>query len=181
MFDEVAKATVTELRLVVVPADAEVLLDGDRVPATATMPIAVGDHTLSRVAHRLQAGDAAVQRGRRRAAAVVDSLALERVATVFRFVTAPAGVEVSIDGISHGITKPGPPPAEYAEKAARAGVPAAELSAVLTVTELPIGAHRIEFRKDCFVERRAAARPSISWTTTCSIRSSSNPPWPRWR
>jgi hypothetical protein len=30
-------------------------------------------------------------------------------------------------------------------------VPASELSAVLTVTELPVGAHRIAFRKDCYV------------------------------
>jgi len=90
---------------------------------------------------------------------VVDSLTLERTATVFRFVTAPAGVEVVIDGISHGTTKPGPPPAEYAERAAKAGVPAAELSAVLTVTELPIGAHRIEYKKDCYV--RAERRQTV--------------------
>ena len=70
---------------------------------------------------------------------------------MFKFVTAPANVEVVVDGISHGRTQPGPPPAEYAEKAARAGVTAAELSAVLTVMDLPIGAHRIQFKKDCFV------------------------------
>ena len=47
LFDEVAKLTVTELRFAVVPPDAEVLLDGVRVPSTATMPIAVGDHTIT--------------------------------------------------------------------------------------------------------------------------------------
>ena len=45
LYDEVAKLTVTEVRLAVMPPDAEVLLDGVRVPATATLPIAVGDHT----------------------------------------------------------------------------------------------------------------------------------------
>ena len=150
MFDEVLKTTVTELQLTVTPADAEVLLDGTRVPSSGILPIAVGDHTLSvsRIGYRATTHPFTAVAG---AATVVDSLALERVATVFRFVTAPAGVEIVIDGISHGATRPGPPPAEYAERAARAGVPASELSAVLTVMELPVGAHRIEFRKDCYV------------------------------
>lgn len=158
VWDEVLKANVTELRLTILPADAEVLLDGARVPANGTLPIAVGDHTLSvsRIGYRQVTQPFTAAAG---AATVVDSLVLERTATVFRFVTAPAGVEVVIDGISHGRTSPGPPPPEYAEKATRAGVPVAELSAVLTVTDLPIGAHRIEFRKDCYV--RAEARPTV--------------------
>lgn len=150
MFDELIKANVTELRLVVVPADAEVQLDGTRIGATAIVPIAIGDHTLSvsRIGYRSVTQPFTAAAG---VATVVDSLSLERTATVFKFVTAPANVEVVVDGISHGRTQPGPPPAEYAEKAARAGVTAAELSAVLTVMDLPIGAHRIQFKKDCFV------------------------------
>lgn len=158
VFDEVLKANVTELRLVVSPADAEVMLDGARIPATAIVPIAIGDHTLSasRIGFRAVTHPFTAVAG---AATVVDSLALERVANVFRFVTAPAGVEVVIDGISHGLTKPGPPPAEYADRAARVGLTAAELSAVLTVPEIPLGPHLIRFRKDCFVlaERRQTA------------------------
>jgi len=150
VYDDVVKANVTELRLTILPADAEVLLDGTRVPASGTLPIAVGDHTLnvSRIGFKQVTQPFTAAAG---AATVVDSLALERTATVFKFVTAPAGVEIVIDGISHGTTKPGPPPAEYAEKAARAGVTASELSSVLTVMDLPIGAHRIEFKKDCYV------------------------------
>lgn len=150
MFDELMKANVTELRIAVVPADAEVMLDGTRIGATAIVPIFVGDHTLSasRIGYRSITQPFTAVAG---AATVVDSLALERTATVFRFVTAPAGVTVLIDGISHGETKPGPPPAEYAEKAAKAGVTAAELSAVLTVIDQPIGSHRIQFRRNCFV------------------------------
>jgi hypothetical protein len=155
MYDEIMKATVTQLQLSITPDDAEVLLDGTRIPASGTLPIAVGDHTLavSRIGYRATSHPFTAVAG---AVTVVDNLALERVATVFRFVTAPAGVEIVIDGISHGTTKPGPPPAEYAERAAKSGIAAAELSAVLTVLEVPIGAHRIEFRKDCFVrsERR---------------------------
>jgi hypothetical protein len=151
MFDEVMKTTVTQLQLTVTPADAEVLLDGTRIPASGTLPIAVGDHTISvsRIGYR-QATHTFTAIAE--SATVVEGLALERVATVFRFVTAPAGVEVVIDGISHGTTKPGPPPAEYAERAARAGVAMSDLSAVLTVLELPIGPHRITFRRDCYVQ-----------------------------
>jgi hypothetical protein len=150
VFEELMKANVTELRMSIQPPDAEVLLDGTRVPANGTLPIAVGDHTLSvsRLGFRSITQPFTAAAG---AATVVDALALERTATVFKFVTAPAGVEVVVDNISHGETKPGPPPAEYAEKAARAGVTAAELSAVLTVMELPIGSHRIQFKKKCFV------------------------------
>jgi hypothetical protein len=155
VFDEITKATVTELRLSVAPLDAEVMLDGVKVPALGSMPIAVGDHsvTATRIGYKPLSHTFTAVAGQLSA---VDSLALERVATVFKFVTAPAGVEIKIDGILHGVTRPGPPPAEYAEKAARAGVSAAELSSVLIVTEVAIGAHRIEFAKDCFVkaERR---------------------------
>ncbi len=151
MFDEVKKITVTELQLNVTPLDAEVLLDGTRVNSSGTMPIAVGDHTLSvsRIGYKQATHPFTAVAG---SATVVENLALERVATVFRFVTAPAGVEVVIDGISHGTTRPGPPPAEYAERAAKSGIPVSELSAVLTVTELPIGPHRITFRRDCYVQ-----------------------------
>ena len=151
MFDEVTKETVTQLQLTIQPADAEVLLDGTRIPSSGQLPIAVGDHNLSvsRIGYKQASYPFTAVAGM---ATVVENLALERVATVFRFVTAPSGVEVVIDGISHGTTQPGPPPAEYAERAAKSGITASELSAVLTVTELPIGPHRITFRKDCYVQ-----------------------------
>lgn len=155
LFEEVAEATVTELRLAITPGDAEVMLNGMRVPATGMFPIAVGDHTLTaaRIGYTPATQAFTAVPGE---PAVVEGLVLERVATVFRFVTAPAGVEVVIDNISHGTTQPGPPPAEFAERAASAGIPVTELSAVLTVTEIPVGARRIEFRKECYVssERR---------------------------
>ena len=150
LFEEVAKETVTELRLTVLPATAEVLLDGARIPSSGTIPVSVGDHTLSatRVGYKPLSQTFTAIAG---TATEVNELTLERVSSVFTFVTAPSGVEVIIDGISHGRTAAGPPPAEYAEKAARAGVPASELSAVLTVLEIPIGSHLIEFKKDCYV------------------------------
>ena len=151
MFDEVAKATVTMAKLVVTPSTAEVLLDGARVSTSGDVfPIAVGDHTVqaSRIGYRsskvtFTAAPDVVNE---------DTITLERVSTVFSFVTSPPGVKVIIDGIDHGETKPGPPPADYAERAARAGMTVSELSSVLIVTEVPIGAHKIQFKRECFVE-----------------------------
>ena len=71
-------------------------------------------------------------------------------------VTSPAEVEIVIDGISKGKTLAGPPPADYAPRASAAGVQMNALSAVLVAAELSTGAHRVEFRRPCYVpaERR---------------------------
>jgi len=149
IFDEVMKATVTTMKLSVTPATAEVRVDGVIVSASTTLPIAVGDHliTAKRVGYRAVTQSTTIVAGE-----VPDvTIALERVSSVLAVVTVPAGVQVVIDGVSHGKTDPGPPPAEYAERAARAGVPATELSQVMVVAEIPPGAHTIDFKADCFV------------------------------
>ena len=150
MFDEVAKVTVTKGRLLVSPLDAEVLLDGVRVSTSSDeFPIFVGDHTItaSRIGYRTSTATWTT------APDVVneDKIALDRLSALYSFVTSPPGVTVVIDGVEHGTTKPGPPPADYAEKAARAGVPAAELSSVLMVVDIPLGSHKVEFKRDCYV------------------------------
>jgi PDZ domain-containing protein/PEGA domain-containing protein len=149
MFDEVMKATVTTMKLSVTPPTAEVRVDGVIVPATTSMPIAIGDHTVSakQAGYRAVTQTAAVVTGQVAEVAI----ALERVSSVLAVVTSPPGVQVIIDGVTHGKTEAGPPPPEYAERAARAGVPASELSQVMLVAEMQPGAHVIEFRSECFV------------------------------
>jgi Flp pilus assembly protein TadD len=149
LFDEVMKATVTQLRLAVTPPTAEVRVDGVIVPSTATLPIAVGEHAVS----ARQAGYRAVTQPLTVTAGQIAeaTMALERVSSVLAVVTAPAGVQVIIDGVSHGKTETGPPPPDYAEKAAKAGVPASELSQVMLVAEMQPGAHVVEFKAECFV------------------------------
>ena len=156
IFDEVAKATVTQLTLAVTPPNAEVTLDGVKIPSAGTIPVAIGDHTVtaSRIGYKSSSVQFKAVAGE--AIEMNPPLALERSSSVLTFVTAPPGVEIVIDGIRHGVTEPGPPPSDYAERAARAGVPASQLSNVLVVPEIPIGTHRLEFKKDCYVgnERR---------------------------
>jgi Flp pilus assembly protein TadD len=149
IFDEVMKATVTTMRLAVTPPTAEVRVDGVIVPATTTMPIAIGDHSITarQVGYRAVTQSAPIGAGQ-----VNDiTIALERGSSVLAVVTTPAGVQVIIDGVSHGKTDPGPPPPDYAERAAKAGVPASELSQVMLVAEMQPGAHVIEFKADCHV------------------------------
>ena len=149
LFDEVMQSTVTTMKLTVTPPSAEVRVDGVIVPATTSMPIAVGDHMIAakQMGYRAVTQPAVVVTGQ----VAEVTIALERVSSVLAVVTSPAGVQVVIDGVSHGKTDPGPPPPDYAERAARAGVPASELSQVMLVAEMQPGAHVIEFKADCHV------------------------------
>jgi hypothetical protein len=154
IFDEAKRSTVTTAKLIVEPANAEVMLDGVAVPANATLPLIVGEHTLTarRVGYR--PGTATINALPN--AITEASLTLARESAVISLVTTPADVDVLVDGIVRGKTVAGPPSADYAERATRAGVPMADLSAVMTLLDIGLGAHRIEFRKGCFVsaERR---------------------------
>ncbi|MFI5179658.1 MAG: PEGA domain-containing protein, partial [Vicinamibacterales bacterium] len=149
IFDEVMKATVTSLKLSVTPPTAEVRVDGTIVSASATVPIAIGDHTISVRQLGYRAVTQALQATADQPAEV--AIALDRVSSVLALVTVPPAVEVIIDGVSHGKTEAGPPPADYAERAARAGIPASDLSQVMVVAEIAPGAHVIEFKRDCHV------------------------------
>jgi len=164
IFDEVMKATVTTMKLTVTPPSAEVRVDGVLVPATTSMPIAVGEHTIAakQLGYRAVTQPAAVVSGQ----IAEVTIALERVSSVLAVVTSPAGVQVIIDGVSHGKTEAGPPPPDYAERAARAGVPASELSQVMLVPEMQPGAHVIEFKADCHVgtQRRLAVDKPDDYT-----------------
>src|SRR5262249_4814539 len=126
-----------------------VRVDGALTPSNTTMPIAVGSHTII----VRQAGYRAVTQAFETATGetATVAIALERVSSVLSVVTVPPAVEVIIDGVSHGKTEPGPPPPDYAERAARAGIPASELSQVMVVLELAPGAHVVEFKRDCHV------------------------------
>jgi len=149
IFDEVMKATVSAMKLTVTPPTAEVRVDGVLVRASTSMPIAVGDHTIAakQIGYRAITQTASVTSGQ----VAEVTVALERVSSVLAVVTSPPGVQVIIDGVSHGKTETGPPPPDYAERAARAGVPASELSQVMLVAEMQPGAHVIEFKADCHV------------------------------
>lgn len=158
LFDAAKKATITTLRVSVTPADASVLLDGAKVPAAGEMAVFTGDHTIS-ASRRGYKSDSLSFTAEPETTADA-SLALARSSAVMAIVTAPADVEVIVDGVSRGRTAAGPPPAEFTAKAVAADIVPSELSGVLTLTDLTIGAHRFEFRRACFTQ--AERRQEIS-------------------
>jgi hypothetical protein len=150
LFEEAQKATVTRVTLNVTPDSATVLLDGTSVAATGTIPVLIGEHTLTATRTGYAPGSLTFTAAAETAAEA--TLALTRSSAVLSIVTAPADVEVFIDGTSRGKTSAGPPPAEFAERATRAGIAPNLLSGVLQVTDLAAGSHRIEFRRGCYVQ-----------------------------
>jgi membrane-associated protease RseP (regulator of RpoE activity) len=150
LFEEAQKATVTRVALNVTPASATVLLDGAAVPATGTIPVVIGDHTLTATRTGYAPGSTTFTAAAETTAEA--TLALTRSSAVLSIVTAPADVEVFVDGISRGKTTAGPPPAEFAERATKGGIAANQLSGVLMLTDVAAGSHRIEFRRSCYVQ-----------------------------
>ena len=158
LFDAAKKATITTLKLSVTPANATVLLDGTKVAASGEISVLIGDHTIT--ASRAGYKNDSLSFTAAPETTAEASLALARSSAVMAIVTAPADVEVIVDGVSRGRTTAGPPPAEFTNKAAAAGIAPTELSAVLTLTDLATGAHRFEFRRACFTQ--AERRQEIS-------------------
>lgn len=150
LFDEAKTSTVTTLRLSVTPESATVLLDGARVAATGEIPVLVGDHTLTASRSGYKPETLTITAAPETIADA--TVALARTAAVLSIVTSPADVEIIVDGVSRGKTAAGPPPPELATRATAAGIPANELSNVLTLTDLATGAHRIELRRPCYVQ-----------------------------
>ena len=135
------------------------LLDGAKIAASGDVAVLVGSAHHQRQPHRLQGRQRSPSRPLPDTAAEA-TLALARSSAVLTLVTAPADVEVLIDGVSKGKTAAGPPPADFASKAAAAGIPANQLSGVMMLTDLAAGSHRIEFKRACFVQ--AERRQEIS-------------------
>lgn len=155
LFEETRKAIVGEVSLVVKPDDAEVDVDGVPVPSgERTLSLTAGPHTVSarRAGYRPVSQQVTVAAGSTQPL----SLALERSSASLAFVTVPAGVEVTLDGSARGITGEGGRSAAEQELAARYQLPVDQVSRKMTLSDLALGTHVLEFRKSCFVsaERR---------------------------
>ncbi len=154
LFEEAVKNSVTSVNLSVTPPSAKIAIDGTPVPASATLPVTIGEHTITAE----QPGYRKVQQAftAEAGAPATVTLTLERVSSVLNILTTPSDVDVSINGVKRGKTAAGPPPPAFAEAIARAKVTPAQVSAVMVVPDMPAGTHVIEFTRDCYVkaERR---------------------------
>jgi tetratricopeptide (TPR) repeat protein len=138
LFEEVAAQTVTNLTINLTPATATVFVDGAPLPGPGTIRVAVGEHVITAEQPGYRSARESVVA---LAGAQADvSLVLERVASVIRITTAPADVEVKVDGASLGRTAAGD---------AGAGG-ATTTSAPLIVNDVASGTHTIELSRECF-------------------------------
>jgi hypothetical protein len=145
MFDEVRKALVGTLNIIITPPDAEVQVDGTVLAkAAGRVPILAGAHavTVAKPAYRLASQNVTVNAG-----AVADlTVTLERVSATVTVSTVPAGVQVFVDDALKGVTPDGPPLADPG-----APPPPPDLSKPLILTDITTGSHVIAFRKPCRV------------------------------
>jgi hypothetical protein len=153
LFEEAVKSTVTTVNLAVTPPTAKIELDGLPVPASASLPVTIGEHTISADQAGYRKAQQAFNAEAGSAANV--TLALERVSSVFNILTTPADVEVTLDGVKRGKTTPGPPPPAFAEAIAKAKVTPGQVSSVMVVADVAGGSHTIEFTRDCYVKAEA--------------------------
>jgi tetratricopeptide (TPR) repeat protein len=138
LFEEVAAGTVTNLTITVTPATAAVFLDGIAIAGPGTIRVAVGEHVVT--AEQPGYGPARETVTASTATPAEVALTLERVSSVIRITTAPADVEVKVDGVTIGRTAP----------AAEAGAAATVASAPLVVGDVASGVHTIELSKACY-------------------------------
>ena len=175
LFEEAVKATVTNLNLTVTPATAKIQIDGTPVPASSTLPITVGEHTMTAEQIGYRKAQQAVTAEAGTVATV--TLTLERVSSVLNILTTPIDVDVSIDGVRRGKTVAGPPPPAFNGAIANAKLTPDQASAVMVVADIPAGSHVVEFTRDARSSRRRASL-STSPTTTRSGRFRCCTPWP---
>jgi hypothetical protein len=146
LFDEVKKATVRDVRVSVTPSDAVVTLGNAKlVERPAIVPLAIGsEHTISAIrnGHRTRADKFMVVSGE---GPQEITFTLEREFATLTLTTAPANVEVLLDGVLRGRTETDP------AAIAGAGIGEAGSSKPFVVDNLAAGRHRVEFRRDCFI------------------------------
>ena len=169
IFEEAQKSTITMLKLTIAPPTAEATIDGIAGQrqcddsGTGRRTHAAGETARLPDRHRDGHRRRRYDRPRRTSSST-------RSSAVLSIVTSPADVEVVIDGISKGKTLAGPPPADYAPRAARRR----------RADERPVGGARRCRALGRRAPRRIPApaatwRPSGAWTsrscrTSCSIR-----------
>ena len=151
VYDDVRKAVTGQV--VVVPSvdDAEIAIDGEPLLARSELvTLAEGAHimTATRPGYAPLTAPFTVTPGPTQSLPVT----LERISALLSVATLPAGVEVLLNGVSRGVTEPG----GGAEAAASIAAGAAERaprgsSKPFVLSDLPIGTHMLEFRRDCYV------------------------------
>jgi hypothetical protein len=144
LFDEVRASIVGNIEIAMMPADATVQVDGRLVsdrPLRLVLVAGVHALTASRRGHASVSQQFEVRAGE----ASMLNVTLERLLSSVTLQTIPADVTVLLDGASRGVTRPAPDatPSD-----------AAAPSQPFVIEELGNGLHRIELRRDCYVNEQ---------------------------
>ena len=151
-FESLRKSLVGYLNLTTIPAGA-VVFYGERILGQsniAHLPMLAGDYQL-----RLQLpGYREVQMDLKIVANAFTSktATLERTDASLALRTSPADVEVYLDDRLIGSTS-GVATDEYREKAAEMGLTLDQVSADFVINRVPLGHHKLEFKKPCYKDR----------------------------
>src|SRR5207247_25292 len=150
LFEAAVKATVTTVNLTVTPSTAKLELDGMPVPASSTLPVTIGEHTLvaDQIGYRKAQQAFTAEVG----LPATVTLTLERVSSVLNILTSPPDVDVTIDGVKRGKTVAGPPLPAFNDAIAKAKLSPSQVSAVMVIADVSAGAHVVEFTRDCYVK-----------------------------
>ena len=137
VFENVRRLTIGQISIQMSPP-GDVLIDGRKVAVGAEpvrLDINSGEHVVNATRPNFTPFEQKVTVKAGEVAAL--SIVLERTSASLSVVTTPEDVEVFLDDVSKGRTT----------KSATAGV-----SAPLTITDVPLGQHRLRLKRECFVD-----------------------------
>ena len=137
VFENVRRLTIGQISIQMTPP-GDVLIDGRKVAVGAEplrLDINSGEHVVNATRPNYTPFEQKVTVKAGEVAAM--SIVLERTSASLSVVTTPEDVEVFLDDVSKGRTT----------KSATAGV-----SAPLTISEVPLGQHRLRLKRECFVD-----------------------------
>jgi len=160
VFDQVRKRLVGVLYLEVEPPAARVQVDGDQVSVRSAEGIGLfaGTH---QVRVEMEGYDPYTETVS--AAGGSDlrrSVRLRPNRRTLEFITAPAGVAVTIDGASAGVSA-GPPTPDVEALAAQYRFDPKQASAPLAVPLVAPGEHKVTFERDCYTPRSLTVKVEI--------------------
>jgi hypothetical protein len=137
VFENVRRLTIGQLSIQMTPA-GDVMIGGRRVAVTSEplrVELAAGEHLVNATRPNYTPFEQKI--GIKPGEVTVMAITLERTSASLAVVTTPEDVEVFLDDVSKGKTT----------KGATAGV-----SAPLTITEVPLGTHKLRLKRECYVE-----------------------------
>lgn len=152
LFESLRTGRLVRVKLTLEPEGGTLIVDGrSRMPGSLVKFMAPGSHKITYSKPGYQSSEQQVDLALKEAKSL--ELKLTRISSTVSICTAPANVEIFLDGKSVGRTE-GQAPPELRPLAEKAGVSLAELSAPFVLGELPAGKHQLEFRAPCLRQRR---------------------------